>query len=244
MNTTEALRPMDGELAEFVRSYGLDTSSLCREIVASPDSQISVRGPEVARDNLVRIIESTLTLANRKGFAAMTLRELARASGLSLGGLYAYIGSKNELARLIQRRIGLTLREVMRAETAGLTDSRVRLARAIRAHLMTTEALREWFFFLYMEAHHLDSDERREAIAMERASEDIFTDVIRSGQRDGLYAACDPAVAAGLLKALLQDWYLKRGKHAERGVDLARYGQLVTATIEAALITASHEKRP
>jgi len=234
----------DHDLDEFVGSHGLDTVSLCAAIVAADDSQISVRSPDVARENLARIIESTLRLANRKGFAAMTLRELARASGLSLGGLYAYIGNKNELARLIQRRIGLTLHEVMQAELGGLADPRARLTRAIRAHLMTTEALREWFFFLYMEAHHLDVDERRQAIVMERASEDIFTDIIRDGQQAGLYGASDPAIMAGLLKALLQDWYLKRGKHAERGLDLAGYSQLVTRTIEAALITATHENTP
>lgn len=234
----------DDHLKEFVANHGLDTASLCAAIVAADDSQISVRSADVARDNLARIIESTLRLANRKGFAAMTLRELAGASGLSLGGLYAYIGSKNELARLIQRRISLTLHEVMQAELDGLSDPRERLACAIRAHLMTTEALREWFFFLYMEAHHLDVDERRQAIVMERASEDIFTDIIRSGQQNSVYGPCDPAVAAGLLKALLQDWYLKHGKHAERGLDLDRYGQLVTRTIEAALVAQAEEHAP
>ncbi|MES1924111.1 TetR/AcrR family transcriptional regulator [Salinisphaera sp. T31B1] len=225
----------DTAQAAFVRAHGLDTPSLCRRIVAAREGQISVRSPDVAADNLARIIESTLRLANRKGFAAMTLRELARASGLSLGGLYAYIGNKDELARLIQRRIALTLGETMQTALADLDDPRERLARAIQAHLMITEALREWFFFLYMEAHHLAADERREAVAMERASEDIFSDIIRAGQQAGVYGDCDAAVAAGLIKAMLQDWYLKHGKHRERGLTLTRYAALITHTIEPAL---------
>ena len=133
-------------LDAFIARHHLNSRSLCAAIVESREGSIAVRSPQAATENLTRIIEATLRIANRKGFAAMTLRELAGESGLSLGGLYAYIGSKDELARLIQRRVSLTLGEVMDSALDGIDDSRVRLATAIEAHLLTTEALREWFF--------------------------------------------------------------------------------------------------
>jgi AcrR family transcriptional regulator len=224
-------------LDAFIARHHLNSRSLCAAIVESREGSIAVRSPQAATDNLTRIIEATLRIANRKGFAAMTLRELAGESGLSLGGLYAYIGSKDELARLIQRRVSLTLRQVMASALEDIQDNRARLATAIEAHLLTTEALREWFFFLYMEAHHLAPDERRKAVVMEQGSERIFADIIRAGQAESLYADVAPDIAAGLIKAMLQDWYLKRHKHAERGLDVSAYADTVTAAAQALLAT-------
>lgn len=222
-------------LEAFTARHHLDSRSLCAAIVESREGSIAVRSPQAATDNLTRIIEATLRIANRKGFAAMTLRELAGESGLSLGGLYAYIGSKDDLARMIQRRVSRTLGEVMDRALDGIEDSDTRLATAIDAHLQTTEALREWFFFLYMEAHHLAPDERRKAVIIEQGSERIFADIIRAGQAQSLYAGVQPEVAAGLIKAMLQDWYLKRRKHLERGLDVVAYADTVSRAVQAML---------
>lgn len=222
-------------LEAFVARHHLNSRSLCAAIVESREGSIAVRNPQAATENLTRIIEATLRIANRKGFAAMTLRELAAESGLSLGGLYAYIGSKDDLARMIQRRVSRTLGEVMNSALEPIENSDARLATAIDAHLLTTEALREWFFFLYMEAHHLAPDERRKAVSIEQGSERIFADIIRAGQAQSRYAGVQPEVAAGLIKAMLQDWYLKRRKHLERGLNVVAYADTVTLAAQAML---------
>jgi len=224
-------------LDAFAAYYDLNTAALCAHIVARGQAAAGIRNTETATANLSRIVEAALRLANRKGFAAMTLRELAAASGLSLGGLYAYIRNKDSLAQLIQQQIGVTLRTVMTDTLTDLTDPRERLALAIRSHVFTTELLRDWFFFLYMEAHHLTSTARGEAIALERGSETVFCDIIRAGQTSGAYAGVPAPVAAGLLKAMLQDWYLKRMKHHARGLDALSYADTVTSAIEAYLTT-------
>ena len=40
----------------------------------------------MAVKNLVKIFKATLKLANRKGFHAMSLRDLCAESGMSMGG--------------------------------------------------------------------------------------------------------------------------------------------------------------
>src|SRR5258708_32323684 len=68
---------------------------------------------EVAMSNLVRIIEATLTLSNRHGFHAMTLRELAKTSGLSMGSLYSYFDNKETLLSMILGEVSATVTEVL-----------------------------------------------------------------------------------------------------------------------------------
>ena len=198
-------------------------AAVYREIFQAHKHEIQVRNERIAVANLGKIIEATLAIANRQGFTAMRLRELAERAGLSLGGLYAYIRSKDDLVAMVQ---GQVQRELQRAMTTQLEDcpsASARLSAAIRAHLYLSEALRPWFQFLYMEARHLAPADRRRAIAQEQAAETLFADIITQAQRAGEYRACDAHVAAGLLKAMLQDWYLKPRKHQQRGLNVAGY---------------------
>ena len=63
--------------------------------------QFSIRNQRIAVKNLQNICESTFILANEVGFQAMTLRQLSKQTQMSMGGLYAYIKSKDDLAQLI-----------------------------------------------------------------------------------------------------------------------------------------------
>lgn len=227
------------ELRAFRRETGASLNAICREIFA--EAELGVRNEKIAVRNLARIIEATLAIANRKGFAAMSLRDLAKRTGLSLGGLYAYFRSKDDLVALIQTFGGRQTERVMRERLAGIEEPGERLAAAIRTHLYLSEVLRPWFFFLYMEARHLAPNERRQAVAMEQGTEKIFADIIAEGRAAGRFRAVDPLIAAGLLKALLQDWYLKHGKHMRRGLDVTAYAGQVIDLMERYL---EPEKKP
>lgn len=63
---------------------------------------MTVRRAGAAAENLRRIVDATFRIANKTGFAAMSLRDLSRGSGLSMGGLYGYINTKDDLAAMIE----------------------------------------------------------------------------------------------------------------------------------------------
>ena len=77
------------------------TEALCRSMLDRHSDTISVRKPEFAVRKLKIIIEAALDLSNSGGFQAMSLRDLSAASGVSMGGLYAYFDSKTTLLRMI-----------------------------------------------------------------------------------------------------------------------------------------------
>lgn len=214
-------------LRDFRREAQVSVRAICQDIFAERGDANQVKNEKIAVANLVRIIEATLAIANRKGFAAMRLRELAQRSGLSLGGLYAYISGKDELVALIQHHGQHHTERVLEARLVGIDDPRARLDEAILTHILLSETLRPWFVFLYMEARHLGPAERRQAVAMEQATEARFAAIIRAGQAAGVFRATDATLAAAMLKALLQDWYLKHGKHAGRGLDANAYAAQV-----------------
>lgn len=223
---------MAATLQQFRRDLGLSMQGLARDMYRDNSERFKVQKEAVAVRNLSNILDATLALANRKGFAAMSLRDLSERTGMSLGGLYAYIGSKDDLVSLIQSFGIETTQRILEEQISGMTDPAERLRTAIRAHLYLSELLRAWFYFSYMEARHLGSEEKRRAVAAEHLTESLYRDIIKQGQAAGVFRDCDAKMAAALLKPLLQDWYLKRSKYRSREIDVEAYADSVIELME------------
>ncbi len=224
-------------LREFRRQANLSLQGICREMFREASDRMQVQGETVAVQNLMKILDATLALANKKGFAAMSLRDLSARTGLSMGGLYAYIRSKEDLAQLIQRQGRSLSQRVLEQALEGVHEPRQQLRTAIRTHLYLSEILRAWFYFSYMEAKHLGPEERQKAVASDVESEALFHRILQAGQDTGIFRQADAQLGASLLKALLQDWYLKRGKYRSRGVDVEHYADTVIEMMERFLAT-------
>lgn len=210
--------------------------ALCARILERHRDAISVRKPHLAVANLARIIEATLKLSNRQGFHATTLRDLAKASGLSMGGLYSYIDSKDTLLLMILGEVSTTVNEVLDAAPADLADDPARRMRwLIDTHIRLTEAMQPWFVFAYMEAKSFPASARRMAVDSERATEAVFEAAIRDGVGRQVFHVPDAGLAASLVKPLLQDWYIKRSKYRSRGVRIETYIEAVISFVENAL---------
>ena len=217
-------------------SSAFSTEALCARILERHRDSVRVQKPHVAVANLVRIIEATLKLSNRQGFHATSLRDLAQASGLSMGGLYSYFDNKTTLLSMILGEVSTTVNEVLTAVPDEIAeDSGPHLKWLIEAHIRLTEAMQPWFVFAYMEAKSFPAAERRMAIDSEAATEEIFAAVLRRGVERGTFAVTDIELTASLIKPLLQDWYVKRAKYRRRGTGIDDYIAAVSALVEAAV---------
>ncbi len=63
------------------------------------------------------------------------MRDLSRASGMSLAGLYHYFDSKEKLLYLIQRHTFTTILERLRRRLESVTDPEARIRVFIENHL-------------------------------------------------------------------------------------------------------------
>ncbi len=70
-----------------------------------------------------------------KGYEGASMRDLSRASGMSLAGLYYYFESKEKLLYLIQKHTFTTIMERLRGRLAGVSDPAQRLHLFIQNHL-------------------------------------------------------------------------------------------------------------
>ncbi len=212
---------------EFRDRVPLSREEICRDFLAENRDRIPVKKDERAVRNLVKIFDATLAISSRKGFQAMSVRDLARETGLSMGALYTYIASKETLLDMIQHHGRRILMKVLTAEIQMGADPREKLIRAIETHLYLSEAMRPWFYFAYMEAKHLSREAQRRAIEMELMTEGLLSDILTEGLQTGAFRPVDPHLTAAVLKAMLQDWYLKPWKYHQRGVSVDEFARFV-----------------
>ena len=220
----------------FRGELSLSKEDVIRDVYRQNKDRISIKKEATAVKSLARIIESTLRLANSKGFHAMTLRDLCADSGMSMGGLYAYISNKADLIHLIQSHGFIITRRTLLHYTSQVEDIRDRLFAAIKAHLYLSEQMRACFYFSYMEAKSLPAPEKRDAVAIELEIEEIFLDLIEDGIKAEIYDAKNARLVSLMTKALLQDWYLKRRKYRDQGISVDEYAVFVRDVIENYLL--------
>ncbi len=220
-------------LKDFETQVAVSTEAICREIFESRSSSVRIKKEKLAVKNLVKIFKATLKLANRKGFHAMSLRDLCAECGMSLGGMYAYFKNKEELLTLIQEQGRAIVARVMSDRLAGIDAPDAALEIAIRSHLYLSEVLQPWFFFSYMETRFFHVAEEKRAIAGELQTEAIFADILTRGVGSETFFITDPLLVAAAIKALLQDWYLKRWKYRRRNISVETYAAFVISMIRA-----------
>ncbi|HWO41924.1 MAG TPA: TetR/AcrR family transcriptional regulator [Candidatus Eisenbacteria bacterium] len=86
-------------------------------------------------EKLQHILKSAARIFAEKGFHKTSVRDIARATRMSLAGLYYYFSTKEELLYLIQERCFLTLLQRWEQAVKGDMDVRARIQIFVENHL-------------------------------------------------------------------------------------------------------------
>jgi AcrR family transcriptional regulator len=108
---------------------------------ARPSASAPRHSPPGAENNsrfdlrLAQILEHATHVFCDKGYEGASMRDLSRASGMSLAGMYYYFESKERLLYLIQKHTFSTIVERLREGLKGVADPEQRIRIFILNHL-------------------------------------------------------------------------------------------------------------
>lgn len=157
-----------------------------------------------------QICEAALKLFSRKGYSRTSVREIARASGLSIGALYSYIKSKEDIFYLIYQRILSSFQERMVKATEGIEDPEQKLKAAFEETLRIYDEFRDEVLLLYQESHLLGRQALQNLMEMDRLYVSFFQEILERGSKEGRFAVKEPNLLAVSLLFLCAVWSLKR----------------------------------
>jgi AcrR family transcriptional regulator len=230
--------PID-DYHQFKNAVDALKQSCYLEFFAKHPNAFQIKKEKTISKNLERIFAAALKISNKKGFHAMSMRDLSKAANLSIGALYNYFSGKEELLEMMQRHRRTITGRVLRSNINVEQEPLAKLRTAIQTHLYLSEAMQPWFYFSYMEAKNISPKERRAAVQGELSTEKLFADIVSSGRDLGVFATEDCMLTASLIKAMIQDWYIKRSKYARRQIDVDAYARFVMRFIENSITPAA-----
>src|SRR5207302_5688673 len=132
---------------------------------------------------LAEILAHATDVFCEKGYEGASMRDLSRASGMSLAGLYHYFESKEELLYLIQKHTFTTIVERLRERLEGCSDHEERIRTFIHNHLEYSLANKEAMKVLTHEDDTLKNERGAEVAAIKREYYRICLDLLEDLRR-------------------------------------------------------------
>ena len=134
-----------------------------------------------------RITQVASEYIAKHGFEALSVEAIASEAGISVGGIYRYIGTKTDLLVMACQDIYDGLRERLAQITHGPGDHLTRLVSALDHYLAASEHNRRKIRMMYREYRRLPPLAQEDYKNRETAISDVFADLIRSGISQGVF---------------------------------------------------------
>jgi AcrR family transcriptional regulator len=221
--------PVAFTLSEFRKVTPLNESNIWVLLLDRNSERISVKRRDTALENLQKIFGATFQLANSVGFRAMTLRHLCRETGLSMGGLYGYIDSKDQLAAMIEDLVR-HVTEVLPNWFKHVSPPLDQIECILRAHIYLSEILQPWLYFVFLESRALPPAQRKIAKASELGSQSNIAALI---QATGKFSEDDASLLAAHCMSLIEDWSIKRWKYRATKVSVDIFARSVVELVRS-----------
>ncbi len=125
-----------------------------------------------------QIIDAAVQLFIEKGFHKTTTRQIARASGLSIGSLYEYIESKEDVLYLVCDAIHAEIEQGVNEALKRSGKGRNSLAEVIREYFLVCHRMNDHILLIYQETQSLPSQWRNKVLENEVRITGIFMQVL------------------------------------------------------------------
>ncbi len=125
-----------------------------------------------------QIIDAAVQLFIEKGFHKTTTRQIARAAGLSIGSLYEYIESKEDVLYLVCDAIHAEIEQGVSDALKRTGKGRNSLAAVIREYFLVCNRMNNHILLIYQETQSLPPQWRKKVLENEVRITGIFVEVL------------------------------------------------------------------
>lgn len=170
----------------------------------------SIRNAKLIEKRRNQIFEAAAKLYSRKGYHETGLRELSKEIGISLGNLYNYINTKDDILYIVHQKTADIVSQSINQEFSDFYDPVAKLKEIIEIELQTIDKYQDLILLIYRESHAL----RRASLHALLKSEEIhlqkYQRVLEDGMVLGVLKPFNSLMLANVIKMIIDCWALKR----------------------------------
>lgn len=145
----------------------------------------SVKDESLVNKRRNQMIKGAVTLFKQKGFHRTTTREIAKAAGFSIGTLYEYIRTKEDVLYLVCDSIYDQVRERLQKDLDTKQGTLESLKRGIANYFRVMDEMQDEVLVMYQEAKSLSKDALPYVLKKEIEMVGMFEDVINRCVENG-----------------------------------------------------------
>mgnify|MGYP001252693391 FL=1 len=162
-----------------------------------------------------QIIEGAMQVFAAKGFHGASVREIAEAAGLTMGTMYNYVRSKQDILYIVYDFMTTILTDGLMRAIEDTKDPREKVRAALKHNMELIYQYRDVIMFLYREAGNYDKESVRTVLAQETRYIQVFEELLRQRFADRKVDETRLMLAADILSYLnvvlvLRGWSLNR----------------------------------
>jgi AcrR family transcriptional regulator len=168
-------------------------------------------------DTITEILDIALSLFVKKGYHQTSMQEIAEAGGLTKGGLYYYIKSKEDVLYLLHDRFIVEGLNWLLNVEAEVKDPQQKLVKLIKAHLEIIDNYKDDITLFFEGMRYLSPEKRQEVQSKRDKYESIFLRAIEEGKQQGIFKIADSRIAVLYILGagnFMYTWYKPRGRNS------------------------------
>jgi AcrR family transcriptional regulator len=172
-----------------------------------------IKNSRLVEERHEQIFQAASKLIQKKGYHLTTLRDISRETGISLGNLYDYITTKEDILYMVHEKAAEIVARILGQEMGDIGDVKdpvQRLKEMIEKELEAVDRYQDLVMTIYQESHSLSKPSLRTMLRSEDAHIGKFKKVIEEGIKLGVFKEANPVMLANVIKMMIDCWVLKR----------------------------------
>ena len=143
------------------------------------DVPTQIKNPDLVEKRRRQIVDAAVQLFIANGFHKTTTRQIARAVGFSIGSLYEYVASKEDVLYLVCDAIHAEVERGAADALARATGGRDALAEVVRQYCLVCDRMSDHILLIYQETQSLTPQWRRRVLENEVRITGLFVEVLQ-----------------------------------------------------------------
>ncbi len=202
--------------------------------IGTNDVPTQVKNPKLVEQRRLQIVEAAVPLFVENGFHKTTTRQIAKAAKVSVGSMYEYVASKEDILYLACLSIHNQVEQGVTSAISKTADGRDMLKEVIREFFMVCHRMSNQILLMYQVTKSLPRQWQKKVLENDIRISSLIDDALKRVMKAGdipelSERICD--LVAQNITVLGHMWTFRRWHFISRGYSIEEYIELQTRFI-------------